>query len=170
MAFRIGRKHAYHTYPEPRAATTVPYARNSAVGPTDETPIAIGDGTTGGTAIPWSVLGVGSPGTNVPITPKSTGLIVISGVMTVQNNAEAAVQVQVQVAANGVRLPLPEAEQVTVEPNGGYVAIPLLAGGVGVVGTTSNVSVILSASVDDAIELIPGSSSLEIEEVQAPTG
>jgi len=165
---RTGSRRVY-SYPEARRNTTVPFARNSALGPTTDTAIAFGDGVTGGTVIPWSVLGVGAAGTNVPITPRTTGLITISGVFVVLNNSGAPVDVQAQVAAPG-RLPIPATEKVTVPANG-YAAIPFLAGGVGVVGTTSNVSIVLTAFTDDVdVELIAGSSSLEIQEVSLPTG
>jgi hypothetical protein len=164
--FRIGRKYAQHSYPIPRAATSVPYARNAAVGPAASVPI-----TTVAAAIPWAIIESGAaPGVNVPITPRSTGIVRIHSVVTVKNSSNAPVQATVAAVVNGTPLPVPGFESVTI-PASGSMAIPILTETPPLpIGVLANIEIAVVASADAALSLIFASSSLEVQEVQAATG
>lgn len=164
--FRIGRKHAQHVYPSPRATTTVPYARNFASGPDEDTPIV--DETV---SVPWSGIESGAaPGILVPITRLSTGRIRISGVLTIAASTPGAV-IQVQVwltppVGPPVMLTVPFAEANTV-PAGAVEAIPFLTVAMILAGTY-NVEIRLIST--GAASLIERSSTLELLEVPVATG
>lgn len=163
--FRIGRTRAQHTYPVPRAATTVPYARNTAVGPTTNT-----DFTTV-IPVPWSIIESigGAPGTfnDVPITPKSTGIVRIAGVISVAADSPVVVQVAIKVGVSV--LPVPGAEFVTVSL---LEAIPVLITvppAFTPVGVATNIEILVTAAGGTAT-LIAASSSLDVQEVVPVTG
>jgi hypothetical protein len=164
--FRIGRKYASHSYPIPRAATSVPYARNFAVGPATTVPI-----TTVAAAIPWAIIESGAaPGINVPITPKSTGIVRIHSVVTIKNSSNAPVQAAVVAAVGGTPLPVPLSESVTI-PAAGSVSLPILTETPALpIGVLANISIGVVASANGALSVVTGSSSLEVQEVQAATG
>lgn len=178
MSFRIGRKHAQHAYPTSRAASSVPYARNFAAGPTAQDPISVTPATS---SISWTAIESGAaPGPLVPITPKSTGIIRIQGVVVVKSNALTPVELQVLVKVNGGTLLVPLFEVVSCAPNvlgppppGGFTAIPFLTetpfGAPLPIGVAANVEIALSAN-DVGLFLIVGSSTLDVQEVQAATG
>jgi hypothetical protein len=173
MAFRIGRKHAQHTYPESRATTTVPLARNSASGPDESTDI---DTTV---QVPWNVIENGAvAGVNVPITPKTTGVIHVTGVITVASTDLTLVQLFVEVS--GVDAPVPAAEAMTVAASA-VVAIPfdviLGAGANGapiatplVIGATVPVQIRLAQTVGAGANIVALSSTISIQEVVPVTG
>lgn len=169
---RTGSKRVY-SYPEtPRTASALALARNFAYGPGTTTSIG-----TSATPVPWNAIGVGSPGINVPITPRVTGLVRVSGVICVKSLSGIQESVNVQVVVNGVPLLSPFFEVPTVEA-GGAIAIPILTeidvftnGGSQLpLGATANVQIVLSASNDGVLELATQSSSLELQEVLAETG
>jgi hypothetical protein len=164
--FRIGRAYAKHSYPESRQNTTVPLARNFAVGPATTTAV-----TTGGTPVPWSSIESGAPaGVNVPLTPLSSGIIELTGVIEVDNGTESPVVVQVQTALSGPILGLPVNEKVTVQP--GFAAIPIVTEWLAALplGTTVDFQVIVTAASNGAITLVAGSSSFRVKEVPPATG
>jgi len=164
--FRIGRSYAKHSYPESRQNTTVPLARNFAIGPLTSTAV-----TTGGTQVPWSDIESGAtPGVDVPITPASSGTIQLTGVIEVNNGTESGVNVQVQVQLAGTTSPLPATEKVTAPP--GFSAIPLLTEWITALplGTTAKFEVLVTAASNGAITLVAQSSSFEVKEVPPATG
>lgn len=165
--FRIGRTFARHSYPDTRAATSVPYARNFAAGPAVDTAVA----TAPGTQVPWSAIEVGAPGVDVPITPKSTGVIHVDGVISVHNTSELPVDVQVEVQIGGVQNPVPASEKVTVAGLA-FAAIPFNADIVSAqaVGVTKQIEILLIASASPAIQVIANSSSIEVLEEPVATG
>jgi hypothetical protein len=178
--FRIGRKSAQHSYPESRFAGLLgPFARNFAAGPLLPDVVVVGDGITGGTPILWDIIESGAPASiSVPITPKSTGIIRITGVVAVKNSSGAAVNVLVQVALNGVRQVVPFSEEVTVVNHapdafniGGAATLPIVAELAGlVVGVTRLVSIVVTAETAVAINLLAATCTLDIQEVAAATG
>ncbi len=156
MAFRIGRT----------------YARNFATGPVDgSTNIAI---TGDGTALPWNLPDVGTPGINVQITPKSTGIILITGVITVKNSSENVVNISLKVKVNGVFIAAPFGEETTIDNNDdGFGILPVLAEVKGLtIGTPIDVEFWCLSSASDPADCsyVMASSSIEIQEVLAATG
>ena len=169
---RTGHKRNY-SYPVPRFTGLVgPFARNYATGPAGETPTAIGTGP--GTVVPWNFIAVGGAGTDVPITPKATGYLRITGMLTIVNTGGSPESVQVQVQIGLVSLSVPAEEEVTV-PAGDSVAIPIFAEVDPTispnvpVGSTRDIEILLTAS-GGGLGLVGESSILDIQEVQKPTG
>lgn len=170
MSEYVGRTGALrlYSYPESRRTAQIgPFARNFAIGPALQTAV-----TTGGTLVPWAAIESGAPpGTDVPITPKVTGVLVISGVITLKNASGAPVTVQLRVEINGVPLLAPLLEEATVDASG-FEAVPFMTEPVFllVVGTTVNIQILLTPTDDDAISIAIESSSLSIQEVPVATG
>jgi len=168
--FRIGRKFASHSYPESRAATTVPFARNFATGPTLFA--APPDVQTTGTQVPWNVIESGAPpGFDVPITPKSTGRIRITGVVAVKNSTMSPVLVTVLVQLNGANEFNPLFLSAVVDSEGA-VAIPIVAelSALLAPGVQRLIEFFVFASADGAISLTVESSSIDVQEVPFATG
>ena len=167
MSFRIGRKHAQHTYPEPRGSGTTPFARNFAYSqegqnqPIPQDPAEV--------AVIWDPISSGAPaGTNVPITPVSTGIIRILAVISVGKTvADGTVTITIHV--NGVEIEPPESFRAEIDVDG-FAAIPVLAEVSGLpLGVVANIQIFATSSGVGA-ELIEESSSIEVQEVQAATG
>jgi len=172
--FRIGRKFASHSYPEPRRDTTVAFARNFAKGPATSTIIAAGNLVqpfTGGTLVPWDFIESGAPlGTSVPITPVTTGIMLVSGVVCVKSTSTADAFVFVQVLLDGDLVPVPFEAVATIPPDG-TVVIPILTEEIEAPGPTFNWSIRLVAfNSDGVLSLFMESSTLNIEERPAATG
>jgi len=176
MSEFVGRTGALrvYSYPENRLqGSSASFARNFASGPAGATDIPVA-----GILVPWSSPDAGTPGTDVPITPRSTGLVLITGVITVKSTSGNQETVTLEVLVNGVPLAVPFVENLTIEP-GGVIAIPILTetnshinGGPLPLGTTADVSIFLSASVDDPVvlQVSTESSTLELQEVPVATG
>ncbi|MGH3303685.1 MAG: hypothetical protein ACRDOK_18800 [Streptosporangiaceae bacterium] len=165
--FRIGRKFASHSYPDARRDTTQPFARNYALGPTTST-----DVTMAGTLVPWTVIESGAPpGTDVPITPKTSGIIQADGVICIKNSSATPQNVQLLVLVNSVAI-TPENEAVTIAADPGYMAIPFIAEDPNLrpIGTPVNVTIKLTANADGVITMALLSSSLRVQEVPPATG
>lgn len=170
--FRIGRKFAQHSYPDtPRPQPAGAFARNSANGVTGQ-PLAV---TVAGVQIPWFQREVAGPTpVDVPITPKSTGAIHISGVFQFQNNNTGAgpQDAKVQLQFGGVNFISVTSTVETVGEGPGTETIPLdltIPGGFLPIGTTQQVEIKVSAGIDDT-SLVLTFATLSIEEVQPPTG
>jgi len=168
MAFRIGRKYAQHTYPEPRRSggvTPDEFARNFAVGPATDTDIT----TT--TPLPWSDVDVGAPGNSVTITPESTGVVRVLAVMTFKNPSGAdTVDAVVQILLDGVAQAFPNNETFTVPINGGLV-VPMLVELDGLnVGQAYAIGIQVSTSDSATLRIVQESSSIEVQEVEESTG
>lgn len=161
--FRIGRMRAYATYPDPKFTGLVgPFARNYAAGPGPDVNAA-----PGGTTISWLALGVGVPGTDIPITPKSNGQIIIQGIMGLHNVGVAAQDVTVQVLVDGVALAIPPLD-ISI-PAASFAELPILAGSLAlVVGATANVSIVVTG--DNSVNIVATGTFVEINEVHQPTG
>jgi hypothetical protein len=167
MAFRIGRKHAQHTYPENRGgAAAALFARNFAEGPLINTTI-----TDGGIQIPWAFVESGAPaGVNVPITPRSSGILRISGVIVIASTAEVdrVVSLVVQVNGASMSVPLTEANTVTA---GGFEVVAFATETLALpIGPTYNVQIFLNASAPDELLVEARSSTIEVQEILAATG
>lgn len=165
--FRIGRKKAKHFYPERRHGSALfLFARNFATGPKVGTAIAAA-----GTQLPWNAIDV-SPGPadeDVPITPISSGKILLDGDIVVGNADGVTRFVTIQIQVNDVTLLIPAANHVSVEA-GGFLSIPILAELTLPVGVTANIQILATAEVDGQLTFSQLSSSLSLEEVNAATG
>jgi hypothetical protein len=167
--FRIGRKFAQHSYPDPRRSTTVAFARNSATGPAADQGF---DDT--GAQVVWDSIESGAvAGVNVPITPLSSGKIHITGVITVKTDNPNSVDVNLTVEVDSLLVPRPANEMVSVSgtgPDMPWAAIPFDVIVNLPVGVTSNIEILMTASADVAIHIEAGSSSISIQEVPPVTG
>lgn len=172
---RTGSRRVY-SYPTPRFTGLVgPFARNFAAGPDNDggdQPLVVFDASNPqNNAIEWALLESGtSPNADVPITPRSSGIIRISGVLTVSNSDAAAHTVQVLVVVNGVAVPAPGAETVTV-PATGVVAVPFLTETIPLpLGMAATIEILAVASADGYLSAVLDSSTLDIQEVAPATG
>jgi len=168
-------------YPTSRGVgTNNDFARNYATGPTDQTDVV----STGvGTQVPWEIIASGAPaGTAVPITPLSTGIVRISGVLSLKNTSNdpaAAGSVEVQVSINNVVLssPVPIFTNTVGIGSGGNTtaleAVPFLIETTAIqtpVGVLADVRIHVTANADNLIVILSEGSSLDLQEVSAPTG
>ena len=204
--FRIGRKHAVHTYPESRTATTVPYARNYASTPKGGD-FALTDVET---PIPWDMIDGGAPlwdvdvtystgdivsslgftwislvdnntgndpffspgdwarNTVVPITPRSTGVVMIHGVLALETVSEGSETVEGTILVNGAPL-LPSISHTLLDSE--TAMVPFLAqANLLAVGVRAFVEIALSVTFDGGVVLVQDSSTIEVREMQAATG
>jgi hypothetical protein len=162
---RTGSNRLY-SYPDTRRSgnpLTV-FARNFATGPKNQQDIS-----GGGVQILWNAIDVGTSSADVPITPRSTGIVLVSGVVSIQNQSGfaipggASVSVQVNNGAalipSGAAAPLADQEIVT---------IPFLVEVTGLtVGTTYNIEIFVSG---DTATLLAEASSVDVQEVSVATG
>ena len=165
----VGRtgSHRSYSYPETRRSGGSNFARNFATGPKSET------GIEDGIQIPWNAIDAGgtTPGPDVPITPLSTGVLLISGVVTAFNSSGAPLTVTVAIQVNGVSIPVPSDMSSLVEA-GSSVAIPFMGEtdpSDTPVGQTSNIQIFVTSDPDVG-SLLTDSSALSIQEVSVATG
>jgi hypothetical protein len=167
-----------HSYPENRkAAGAAVFARNFGYGPAADAPVPIV--TTPGTEVPWGTRGVaGVDIHDIPITPRTTGVIRILAMVNVGNSTSTEKDLLVQVLLNGSAVE-PEDMQVTVPPantaeeRNGYVLIPILIPEVAglTIGTTYNVRILLTALTNSALTIpLAQTTSIEVSEVPVSTG
>jgi hypothetical protein len=167
----VGRTGALRVYSYPetsRAGKLSSLARNFATGPKINTGVA-----SAGTQIPWNAIDAGAvtPTPNVPITCRSSGFVLLEGVVVVGNSDITDQTVSVQVQIDSVTQPIPLADQVTVQA-GAFAAIPVLAElSQFVIGTTITVQLLVSTTAADGlVTLSQESSSLSLQEVPPATG
>lgn len=172
MSEFVGRTGALrvYSYPEgPRNAALGLLARNLATF-AGEGALAIA--TTPGTQIPWTFIASGAAsGVDVPITPRSTGALRITGKLTViHGGAGAAESVTVQVEIGGVPIAVTFNGSDTLSAAGDLSEIPIFAELLptpSLVGVLGQVEVRLIASGAD-LGLV--NAMLDIQEVSATTG
>lgn len=173
--FRIGRKHAQHTYPDTPRAAVAAFARNSAVGPAGGPQGII----LSGTPVPWSGIasGAATPTPDVPITPKVTGVVRIIFTVVVENVSNTDEDVGVAVQVNGVtkntfseEVPGTKSGVTGIVTISGVVDLePPIAGTPLPVGVTSNIEIVLTAGTDsESLQL--DNATLDIQELPAATG
>jgi hypothetical protein len=179
--FNRGRSKTAHGYPETRAGANSSniFARNFAFGPSEEITPVIDDAP--GTEIPWGTIDV--PGVDihdVPITPLSTGVIIVQGVVSLHNTSEidiVDIQVQVKIGAGSpVVYPIPASEKVSVpvddgEGGEGFAVLPFFVQIPGLpIGTQQIVRILLTADAENLVEIVLNSSTVEVKEVTVSTG
>lgn len=166
---RTGSQRVY-SYPLSRRDTTVAFARNFAVGPA--LPTDIETEADGGTQVPWSGIESGAPpDEDVPITPRTTGIIQVSGVITVKSSSDGQESVHLLVLIDDVAQTVPLHENVSIDPNG-FEAIPILVTLFPnqVIGTEINVQIQLNASTTGVLQIAAFSSTLALLEMPVATG
>jgi len=173
--FNRGRSKTAHAYPETRAGANSPpaplaFARNFAKGPGTEVSQPV---LAAGTQVQWGT--IDSPGLNVqdvPITPRSTGVILVSGVVSVNNDSNNTDVVTVQVQVDDVTVTTPAVQQSTGEGGeGGFNAIPFNIEIPGlVIGTQVNIQVLVTAQADGEISLNDNDTTVNVQEVAVATG
>jgi len=165
--FRIGRKHASHVYPQSKGAPPTPsaaLARNYAFGPAQDTALA-----STGTQVPWQLIEAGGSGTDIPITPTTSGRIRVSAMLTVVNNAEGWVELSVQAMLDGTPFATPLTTP-QIAPAARKTTIPFLIEFNVPIGVTSQIELLLTPAIDDAISLLEDESSIEVQELTTTAG
>jgi hypothetical protein len=170
MPFRIGRKYASHTYPQSQAAQTLPlFARNFAQGPTSNQVVG-----TGGAAItPWTVESGSAANAHVPITPRVTGLVLVTAVIEMENTSGVSAEVQGQILLNDNPLPGTPPLSLTTVASGNFATLTVQAlVGPLPVGVEANigVGVITLGSGSPAVTLQADDSTVSVQEIPAATG
>ena len=168
--FRIGmggpNARAQHVYPDnPRAAAISAFARNYATGP--KIGQAIGPG---GLSVPWNAVDAGTPPTtaDVPITARATGIVLVTGVVTLSNSTGGDVVATVTVHVDGVAVSTPFAAGTV--PNNGNAAIPFMAEtdpSLTPVGATHQIEIFIDGN---GLELESDGSVVDVQEVSVATG
>lgn len=173
MAFRIGRNRAQHTYPQSRASGSLPFARNSAFGPATDTTILPGDPAAPGAAIIFSTFESGGAGTGVPITPRVTGIVLVTATIECVTLTEDPDQLTVQIsvgAAPPTLVPL-SGNSAPASVGEGSITSASFTMVLGLsVGITHHVSMWTSSNNSDMLSLQAHCSWLSLEEVQTATG
>lgn len=171
MSEFVGRtgSHRVYSYPDRRGGNPAAlFARNFAGGPTLDTEIADGAGT----QVPWAVIESGAPASvNVPITPRSTRIILISGVIVVKSSSASTSSITLFVEIDGASTLIPDLERNTISAFG-FEAIPFLTENSAFlpIGVLANISIRLIASAAGALVFSSLSSTINIQEVLAATG
>ncbi len=166
--FRTGNKgksHPYPATPHSSAGAAALFARNSAVGSSAATVIEVA-----GTQLIWAATEMGVLNSvNVAITPKSTGIVRISGHVTVFNDSVADEEVTIQAQVAGVTLATPFARSTVAA--GGQIAIPFEASVLGLaIGVATNIQILASGSVGVVLSFVVGGSDVALQEVTAASG
>jgi len=116
--------------------------------------------TTGG-----SIEDTSTPTVNVPITPRATGVVLITGEVGFLNGSGSPVNASVTVEVDGVALPV--VTSFVAVGDGTQVTIPFMAEAFLPIGSTSNIQVSVTGYGAD---LIADGSAINIQEVSVATG
>lgn len=170
MSARIGRRYASETYPSRGGAQGAPFARNFAQGPATPQGVLVAPGT----PVSWgTVESTGAAGTNVPITPRVSGLILVTGVLVATNGAGTVESLSAQIGVNGVTQATPASVAAlgAAGAAASEVAVPFEAlVGPLPLGTTVEITVVVQASAGSAITLAAEACTVSVQEVSAATG
>lgn len=167
MSEFVGRTGALrlYSYPETRKVSggIPPFARNYATGPKNDTVIGAG------IQIPWNVVDAGTPPGpgDVPITAISTGIMIVSGVVTVSNPTGSAILVTCTVQVDGAA---GSEFSATTVPAGGRASIPVLAEtnpGTTPIGATHQIEIAVDGN---GARLVGDGSEVSVQEVSVATG
>jgi len=124
---------------------------------------AVDTTTTGGT-----IEDASAPTTDVPITPRTTGVVLISGVVTLGNDSgDPITVVTVEVQVDGVSVAVPDDSRVAPLADGQAITLPFLAEVELPIGTTSNIQIIVTG--EDTL-ILADSAVINIQEVSVATG
>jgi hypothetical protein len=171
MSSRIGRRYAQATYPVSKAVSeSQAFARNFADGPAGPQGVLVAPGA----PVDWATVeSTGAAGTNVPITPQVTGLILVTAVLVATNGAGSVQSLSVQVGVGGVTETTP-ASVVAMGAAGtaaseAAVAFQALVGPLAL-GVAHNITIVVLASAGGDITLAAEDSTVSVQEVAAASG
>jgi len=162
-SFRVGRKFASHAYPEPHRGGGGPAPLLARVFATTEedtsTPVPTGDPV----LIPWD--GIGD---EIPVTPLSTGVLEVSGVVVLENESETDTYIiTVFVLIDGNPMDPPTSSQMSIPPES-TISIPYLAQSEALTPDTPvDVSVAVISDTDPEGDVDIVSATVAIQEVAA---
>jgi hypothetical protein len=136
-----------------------PFARNFATGTKGST--AVGAGI----ALTWNSIDVGTdPSTDVPITPITTGEVLVTGVITLNNPTGAPILATIQVQVDGSAVATFSATTIAA---GAEASIPFVAEA----GVLSLAQHIVTVTIDgNGLTTVSDGSSINVEEVPLSTG
>jgi hypothetical protein len=103
---------------------------------------------------------------DVRITPRTTGVVLVTGTVTVGNSSGSPVTVGVGVQVNDGLVPTPFSDFVPLA-NGATVTIPFMAEVALPVGTPSFIEILVTG--ENAV-VVGGASSINVQEVSIATG
>ena len=167
MSEFVGRTGSMRVYSYPEAprggAAALPFARNFATG--TKSGAAIGPS---GLNIVWNAIDVGTdPSADVPITPLSTGEVLVTGVVTLINNTGGTLLATVTVHLDGSAVPAPIS--ATSIPAGARVSIPFMAETE--IISPLNEQHLIQIFVDgDGLDTVADGSVINVQEVPVSTG
>jgi len=161
----VGRtgSHRNYSYPETNrgGSPLVAFARNYAVG-SKSTDIGAG------IQVIWNSIDAGTdPDEDIPVTPRATGIILVSGILTVTNDSGGDVDVVINVQLDDVSVPVPT--MTTTIPDGATVAIPFLAEteAISPLGDQHFIQIFVSGA---DTELVSSGCVCNVQEVAVATG
>jgi len=118
-----------------------------------------------GSTVGGTIENASTPTVNVPITPRVTGVVLITGVVGFINGSGGPVNASVTVEANGTPISVPVS--FAALGDGTQVTVPFMVEAFLPVGVTSNIQVSVTG---DAADLIADGSAINIQEVSVATG
>jgi hypothetical protein len=164
--FRIGRKHAQHSYPDTPRGAVAAFARNYASTNQNQ------DFSTGTVDVAWQAIESGAaPGTDVPVTPRVTGRVRIITTCVLINETLNPINVSVFSRIDGS--PVGEAAETVdaaTETSNGESTITFVVDADALpVGAAHQVSVRCTSSSATA-DLTLAVAQVDIQELPAATG
>jgi hypothetical protein len=103
---------------------------------------------------------------DVPITPRSTGVVLISGVVTIENASGDVIVSQIIVQLDSSSLPVPASLETSI-PDASVAAIPFMAEVELPIGSASNIEVFVTGNGGS---ILAESSLINVQEVSVATG
>lgn len=145
------------------------YATDDIVFDSGETWISLQDNNTGND--PSSSPAFWTENSVIPITPIATGIVVIQGVLSVENNVAGAEGLLGAILVNGAPLPVPSAIEASFNLEITDGPVPFLAEVTGLpLGVRADIQIELAADTVGGITLVGDGSTIEVREMQAATG
>lgn len=107
--------------------------------------------------------------TSVPITPRATGIVLVSGIVTVRNTTGAPIEIQIIVRVDGVNQPVPNTLLFTIAATNSKAVIPFMAelAPFSPLNETHFVEIFVTGNGGT---LLADSSAIEVQEVSVATG
>lgn len=163
MSEFVGKTGSHRAYSYPVArhpGSSAPVARNFAIAESSE--LSADENTVSWIAdVPADPVNLAQ----VPITPILTGVIEISGFITITGNPESDLEIEILISVNGVEQLDMESESIV--PIDGMLAIPYMVQVSGLtLGTTVPVTMVISSSASGVLE----GGVMAVQEVPVSTG
>ena len=159
---RTGSMRVY-SYPERRGGgEALPFARNYATADKGQT---VGPG---GRLVQWNSIDVGpDPSTDIQITPLSTGQILVSGVVTLNNPTGASIGASITVELDGAPITVPVF--VTTILAGDSAAVPFLVE-TEIISPLNEQHLIQVLVTGNGLAIVDGEGVANVQEVPVSTG